>query len=117
MVDRDDEDLLKLAGIDHSNLDEQSDRETLKLVDRYFDQCSLTEITNPSFPDYPVYPIRALDPSIDLKENLEFRPPSVSVAPIVEFVNKILSMAIQQRTQEPSNHGESLMLKGFTSPE
>ena len=32
MVDRDDEDLLKLTGIDHSNLDEQSDRETLKLL-------------------------------------------------------------------------------------
>jgi|GEM_PF-3832963 type II secretory ATPase GspE/PulE/Tfp pilus assembly ATPase PilB-like protein len=100
MVDWNNEDLLRIAGIDNSNLDEQSDRETLKLVDRYFNQCSLTEMTKPSVPDYSVYPIRALDPSIDLKDKLELRPAPVSVAPIVEFVNKMLSMAIHQRTQE-----------------
>lgn len=90
MIDLDDEDK-------NSQRDEQADQETLKSVDQFFEQCSLanTEVIKPTD-----YRIRLLDPDIYIKgeewESLCY--PSVS--PIIKFVNKILSRAIQQRTQE-----------------
>jgi type II secretory ATPase GspE/PulE/Tfp pilus assembly ATPase PilB-like protein len=95
-----DKDLLMIAGIDDSHQDKQADQTTLKRVDQYFNQCSLAKTKVPkSTTDYPVYPIRLLDPDINLEDAWEsLRSPPV--APIVEFVNKILSRAIQQRTQE-----------------